>query len=166
MPRRTLRSLAISAYVIFRCLSGKESICQCRRLRRHRSDTWDGKIPWSRTWLPTPVLLPGKFRGQRSLAGYCPWGHKELDMTERLTDHTHTGGDRWLGRARGKICTVQGRYVDEPLGGKDQERTLWQVTSAKKGDCVWATYKVLCTSWAAVTLHACKCITPQQSSRG
>ena len=32
----------------------------------------------------TPVLLPGKAHGQRSLVGYSPWGHKELDMTERL----------------------------------------------------------------------------------
>ena len=30
----------------------------------------------------TTVLLPGKSYGQRSLVGYCPWGHKELDMTE------------------------------------------------------------------------------------
>ena len=34
---------------------------------------------------PTPVLLPGESHGQRSLAGYSPWGHKELDMTERPT---------------------------------------------------------------------------------
>ena len=39
---------------------------------------------WRRKWQPTPVLLPGKFHGQRSLVGYSPWGHKELDMTERL----------------------------------------------------------------------------------
>ena len=32
-----------------------------------------------------PVFLPGKFHGQRSLAGSHPWGHKELDMTERST---------------------------------------------------------------------------------
>ena len=30
------------------------------------------------TWLPTPVFLPGKSHGQRSLAGYNPWGRKEL----------------------------------------------------------------------------------------
>ena len=36
---------------------------------------------------PTPVSLPGKSHGQRSLECYSPWGHKELDMTERLT-HT------------------------------------------------------------------------------
>ena len=33
-------------------------------------------------WPPTPVFLPGDFHGQRSLAGYRPWGCKELDMTE------------------------------------------------------------------------------------
>ena len=31
---------------------------------------------------PTPVLLPGKSHGQRSLVGYSPWGHKESDTTE------------------------------------------------------------------------------------
>ena len=34
---------------------------------------------------PTPVFLPGEFHGQRSLAGYSPWGHKESDKTKRLT---------------------------------------------------------------------------------
>ena len=43
------------------------------------------KIPWRREWLPTSVFLPGEFHGQRSLAGYSPWGHKESDMTKRLT---------------------------------------------------------------------------------
>ena len=33
-------------------------------------------------WLPTPVFLPGECRGQRSLVGYDPWGHKELDTIE------------------------------------------------------------------------------------
>ena len=33
-------------------------------------------------WQPTPVFLPGKFHGQWSLAGYSPWGRKELDTTE------------------------------------------------------------------------------------
>ena len=41
-----------------------------------------GKIPWRRKWQPTPVFLPGKSYGQRSLAGYSPWSHNELDMTE------------------------------------------------------------------------------------
>ena len=47
-------------------------------------DPWIG-IPWRREWLPTPVLLPGGFHGQRSLVGYSSWGCKESDMTEWLT---------------------------------------------------------------------------------
>ena len=48
------------------------------------------KIPWSRKWQPTPVFLPGKFHGQRSLAGYSPKGCTESDITEWLNTHTHT----------------------------------------------------------------------------
>ena len=46
---------------------------------------WVRKIPQRRERLLTPVFLPGESCGQRSLAGYSPWGHKESDMTERLT---------------------------------------------------------------------------------
>ena len=45
------------------------------------------KIPWRREWLPSPVLLPGESHGQRSLAGYSPWGHKESDTTKQLSLH-------------------------------------------------------------------------------
>ena len=48
-------------------------------------DTWVGNFLWRREWLPTPVLLPGEFHEQRSLAGYSPWGRKELDMPEPLS---------------------------------------------------------------------------------
>ena len=40
-----------------------------------------------RQWHPTPVLLPGKSHGRRSLVGCSPWGRQELDMTERLHFH-------------------------------------------------------------------------------
>ena len=52
-----------------------------------RVDSWVGKIPWRRKWQSTPVLLPGKSHGRRSLTGYSPWGHKEQDTTERLHFH-------------------------------------------------------------------------------
>ena len=48
-----------------------------------------GNISWRRKWQPTPVFLPGKSHGQRSLVGYSSWGHKELDMTARTCTHTH-----------------------------------------------------------------------------
>ena len=50
--------------------TGKESSYQCRRRKRLRFNPRMGKIPWSRKWQPTPVFMPGKFRGQRSLVGY------------------------------------------------------------------------------------------------
>ena len=61
--------------------SGKEPACQCRTRMRHGFDLWVRKIPWRRKWQPTPVLLPGKSHGQRSLVGHRPYGHKEPDMT-------------------------------------------------------------------------------------
>ena len=52
-------------------------------------EMWIGSLgqkdPWSRRQQLTPVLLPGKFYGQRSMEGYSSWDHKKLDMTE----HTH-----------------------------------------------------------------------------
>ena len=63
--------------------SGKEFTCQCRRCQRCRFNLQVGKIPWRRKWQPTPVFLPGKFHGQRNLAGVA----KELDMTQGL-NHT------------------------------------------------------------------------------
>ena len=48
---------------------------------------WVRKIPWRRKWQPTPGFLPGGSHGQRSLAGYGPRSHKELDTTEQLNDN-------------------------------------------------------------------------------
>ena len=66
--------------------SGKESTCQ---YGRPRLDPWVGKIPWRRKWQPMPMFLPRESHGQRSLAGYSPWGRKELDMTEHTNIYTH-----------------------------------------------------------------------------
>ena len=46
-----------------------------------------GRSPGEGKGNPTPVFLPGESCGQRSLAGYSPWGPKESDMTERLSTH-------------------------------------------------------------------------------
>ena len=67
--------------------SGKEPACQCRRHKRHRFSPWIGKISWRREWQPTPVFLLGKSHGQRTLAGYSPWGHKRVgnDLAAKTT---------------------------------------------------------------------------------
>ena len=89
-------------------LSGKEFACHCRRLRL---DPRTGKIPWRRKGQPTPVLLPGKFHGQRSLAGLQrPWGCKEPDTTLQLNNKKCLRTNRFssLGH-RLLICNVPPR---------------------------------------------------------
>ena len=61
--------------------------------KQEPQDPWVKKIPWRSTWQPTPIFSPGESHGQRSLVGYRPRGHKELDTTEetaRAHTHTHT----------------------------------------------------------------------------
>ena len=63
----------------------KESACSAGDVRDVGSIPGSGKIPCRREWLPTPVFLSGEFHGQRSLVGYSPWGHKELETTKGLS---------------------------------------------------------------------------------
>ena len=50
--------------------------------------------PQRKKWQLTPVSLPGKSRGQKSLAGCSPWGHKESVMTEQVSTHMYFTGHR------------------------------------------------------------------------
>ena len=54
---------------------------------RHGFEFWVWKTPWRRKGQPIPVFLPGESHGQRSLAGYSPWGHIKSDMSE-ATQHS------------------------------------------------------------------------------
>ena len=67
--------------------AGKELACQCRRYKRSQFYPWVGKVPWRRKGQPAPVLMPGKYHGQRSLVNYSPWCHKDSDMTEHACTH-------------------------------------------------------------------------------
>ena len=89
---------------------GKESACQCRKHKRLRFDPWVGKIPWRRTWQPTPICLPGESHGQKSLAGSGPLGHKSQTQLKWLSMHTLVPGTEllwpcnfWSGRGERKI---------------------------------------------------------------
>ena len=82
------------------CTSGKEPTWQCRGCKRHGFHSWVCKIPWRRKWQPTPVFLPGKFQGQRILAGHSPRGHKESHMTEQLSMHNNEGTKRYMNLLR------------------------------------------------------------------
>ena len=68
--------------------SGKEPVCQCRRLKCCRFNPCVGKIPWRGAWQPTPVFLPEESPQTEEPGGlYSPWGPKELNTTE-VTKHT------------------------------------------------------------------------------
>ena len=64
---------------------------------------------WRRQWHPTPVLLPGKSHGRRSLVGYSPWGRTELDTTEQL--HFHFSLSR---TGEGNGTPLQYPWTEEP----------------------------------------------------
>ena len=93
--------------------SGKESACQCRRCQRCRFDPWVRKIPWRKKWQPTPVFLPGKSHGQRSLVGYSPWDWTvELDTTNWLsTGEIHVV----LRKINTIICPMRIQIVSDSL---------------------------------------------------
>ena len=57
-------------------------LCQCRDAGDSSLIPWVGTIPWRKKWQSTPVLLPGKSHGRRSLVAHSPWGRKELDTIE------------------------------------------------------------------------------------
>ena len=73
-------------------LYGASLIAQTVKNLPSMRETWVRSLgqedPWRREWLSTPSYFPGKSHGQRSLVGYRPWGHKELDMMELLTPYT------------------------------------------------------------------------------
>ena len=86
-----------------RCAVGKETACQCRR---PKFDPWVGKIPWRRKWQPTPVFLPEKSHGQRSLMGYSPQGRKESDTTELTHAHAIMEESLWTKTTKGRSGRV------------------------------------------------------------
>ena len=112
---------------------------------RHKTrefDPWFGKVPWRRKWQLTPVFLPGKSHGQRSLVGYM--GSQEWDTTERLGIQTPKQGNGgiWM-RWRWKVRTCDPEE-------KDPEwmhfRLAWH--GAKGGwrskERVWGIHTVFC----------------------
>ena len=78
--------------------NGKEPACQCWRHKRCAFGPWVKMIPWRRARQPTLVFLAGESHGQRGLAGYSPWGHKQLnvDMLDKLYPSPVLGLIHWL----------------------------------------------------------------------
>ena len=88
-----------------------------KECRRPWFGSWFRKMPCRRKQLPTPVFLPGKPHRWRSLAGYSPWGHKELDTTERF--HFLFTLEREISLIKQvntfSVCICLSMYTDTPL---------------------------------------------------
>ena len=76
-----------STNYVYKGPDGKRGGSVVKNLPVNAGDTvchpWVGKIPCRRKWQPTPVFLPGKFHGQRSLVGHSPRGCRESDVTQQ-----------------------------------------------------------------------------------
>ena len=71
---------------------------------RHEFDPWVGKISWRRKWQPTPIFLPGKSHGQRSLAGYSLCNHREIIDTASRQLRNSSFLQVWLLGNAGSPC--------------------------------------------------------------
>ena len=81
---------------------------------------------WRRQWHPTPVLLPGKSHGWRSLVGCSPWGYEESDMTERL--HFHFSRS-CIGEGNGN--PLQCSCLQNPRDGEAWQAAIYGVTQSR-----------------------------------
>ena len=90
-----------------------------------RMAQWQSGWPsWSSKWQPTPVSLPGIFHVQRNLAGYSPWGCKQLDMTKRPS----SSGDAGLIHRQPGLCTT----TNEPTRCNCWSPCAWTLCSTRR----------------------------------
>ena len=94
--------------------------------RRQRKNSVVESDTRRRQWHPTPVLLPGKSHGWRSLVGYSPWGRKELDTTERLHFHFSLSG---IGEGNGN--PLQCSCLENPRDGGAWWAAVYGVTQSR-----------------------------------
>ena len=78
-------------------------------------DPWVWKIPWRKKWQTILVFLPGEFHRERSLVGYSASGHKESDMTERLT----------LSQNRNRLIGIETKLMITK--GENERRINWSL---------------------------------------
>ena len=81
---------------------------------------------WRRQWQPTPVLLPGKPHGWRSLVGCSPWGREESDTTERLHFHFSLS---CIGEGNGD--PLQCSCLENPRGGGAWWAAVYRVAQSQ-----------------------------------
>ena len=83
-------------------------------------------VIWRRQWHPTPVLLPGKSHGWRSLVGSSPWGCQESGTTERLHFHFSLS---CIGEGNGN--PLQYSCLENPMEGGAWQATVHRVSKSQ-----------------------------------
>ena len=138
---------------------GSDGKSVCLQTERPRFNPWVGKVLWRRKWQPTPVLLPGKFHGLRSLVGYYSWGHKESDITEQLHFSTAVSQKWWyiLYIASYQMGTISICIITENV----TFYLLVKVVSARLLHHIIFCFAV--NIWETDTLRLCKCIISHQA---
>ena len=99
-----------------------------------------------RQWQPTPVLLPGKSHGRRSLVGCSPWGHEESDTTERLHFHSSLS---CIGEGNGN--PLQCSCLENPRGGG----AWWAAVYGVRVRHNWSDLAAAAAAAVLITLHFC-----------
>ena len=127
---------------LLRRLGGKESACQYRRLGL---SPWVGKIAWRRKWKPAPIFLPRKFHRQRTLSGYSPWSHKELDTAEWLNNRP----DKYKCRNPPKRLT---NWVQKHRKRTIRHNQLWFISRRQAGLNIRKPVAVIFVGFFGVTL--------------
>ena len=123
----------------------------CLQCKRPEFDPWVRQIFWRREWQPTPVFLPGKSPGQRSLAGYSPRSHKESDTTYFVSDQVGSQLMVW-GTSHSSV-EIDAPYGDSCVGPSP---THWGgVPATSAGMCtlgIWCSCpRLLCRNCLLVT---------------
>ena len=94
-------------------------------------------IQWRRQWHPTPILLPGKSHGWRSLVGCGPWGQKESDTTEVTLQQQHNPGEgcccSWGGSGIEKQSTEHCPWLDDEIWSLATWRNMLSGSIRKRG---------------------------------
>ena len=118
---------------------------------RHGFDPWVWKIPWRRAWQPTPVFFPGESHGQRSLAGYSPWGHKGSDLTWQLNNKSPIYEPSSCERSDSSSVFCQGQvWVTRHLPplpsptADDSSALPYPTESPSPSSCLFARFQSVC----------------------
>ena len=79
--------------------------------------------------------MPGEFHGQRGLVGYCPWGHKESDMTDQISKHIELKNkkekDRYTDRLESNGKKPKGRWE---VREETEKKRKWKIFNTQKSD--------------------------------